>query len=164
MADYEVTLKPITNRTKAPIALTDPIVITGVDTYAIIAGWWFDIPNCWELIALRMVLTTDATVANRNILAKFAPNGSNIVQQLTGDDVAASTTVSHYVNKMTYKGDWNVGTNAGFSNEGILLHGDGRVTISVDTGKAGDTLSIRSQWKWKNWDYGMDLPYVLRGK
>lgn len=161
---YELTLKPITSKNRSPIFSHRQPIMTGEDTFTIYAGYWYEVPNVWELISLRIELVTDATVANRKISIKHIPDGTFTNIELTGDNVAASTTKAHYLNKLAYKGDWNVGMPAGVNNEAVIISGDGKILISCGTGKAGDTMDIRSQWKWKNWQYGMEIPYALRGK
>lgn len=156
----EQTLAPITNRRQAPFAFTNH-TIAGTEQLNIRAGYYYDVPCVWELIAIRFTLTTDATVANRKPTVKLLPDNVYTLQQAISDNIAASTTETVYIAKVGWESEAASGRFLGINDKAWCIYGDGRVNFSTDTGKAGDVAVIRTQWRWLNWDLGMELPEAV---
>ena len=160
MAVYEYTLKAITDRRKAPYYQYSK-TIAGTDELKIYAGSLFDVPNVWEIAAARLVLTTDATVANRFLQLRQVTSISTLFDA-KGDAVAASSAVTHLFVPISTESATITAAWCGIARDFCLIQGDGEyVYVTVDTGKPGDTVTCRLLFRWKNWELGMLPPYVL---
>ena len=160
MAVYTETLKAITDRRKAPFANFQK-TMTGVDEYRFFAGYLMEVPNVWEVCQLRVVLATDATVANRTLRVRQVVKSSTLIEAI-GDNVPASTSVTHLYFPMGYESATMSAAFLGLNPKGMTIDGDtDHLKITVDTGKAGDTVTINVNFRWLNWELGMLPPYAL---
>jgi len=166
MADYETKLRP-TPWGSSPYVWYDQTV-TGVDQLLYTSPDWLNFAQYFTLVSARVVLTTDATVANRfvHLQHKLYPHSSGLIvpSNFKTDAIAASSS------KVTIIGDFyldGAGASFGFDfawgigKDLIFANGEFLVIFLVDTGKAGDTLRVVSLWRYRNWDW--NLPTGMPG-
>jgi len=161
MADFSHTLKAIYDPRKAPFAFfTD--TLTGVQTIEYIAGELFGVPNVWELVTLRMTLVTSADVDNRIITVKLLPDGTYVCEQAAGDAIAASTTINTFITKMGFEAETAGSRFLGISDKAWNIYGDGKITIDITDGHAGDAFTVRAHFRWLNYEIGMYPPFGMK--
>jgi len=154
---YSKTLQPISNRRAAPFREVKQIM-TGEDTFYVYAGKWYDVPCCWELVTGRITLTTDATVANRNVHVRQL-SGLGTVEENHGDDQAASLVVTYQMSPLRYASGFVTAPFQGIDRFSHLIWDEGRALwIVTDTGKAGDSIECRFIFRFLNWELGMLPP------
>lgn len=164
----DIYLQPPSSRADPPFAIADFGYRPGNEAQRIIAGFQpgSTIPNVWELISGKFIITTDATVANRLFyFHQKMPDDSAVLTDVNGPTVTASSTwkgqIQPYsVSDQFLQGlDDSLGRNKFFG----VIYGNMRHTIGVTNGVAGDTLFIRCLYRFLNWDLGMMEPRLWVG-
>lgn len=136
--------------------------ITGSDEVKIVPGYWEGIPQIWRLHNLRVELTTDGTVANRNI---WCVHYLDLLNNRTMESarcavIPASSTDYLEINSLVNQyGTFYTTTDVGsFSN--LLFKAFECIRIFFASGQAGDVCVIRMQLEYMNRKYGMRDPYT----
>lgn len=160
MANYSTTLTAITDRRQAPVAYVAGQVI-GTDSWDFYPGKYYDVDNVWELLGIKFVVTTDATVANRIVTFSVRHAVStNQVDVFSSANVPASQSKTMYIGKLSSIDDGVIQLENYMGNNkyGFLIGGDSWVRLAVTAGVAGDLVKFYSRWRYLNWELGMASP------
>ena len=150
----------IPTKRQAPFAYVRE-TIAGNGEIRIYAGKYLEVPNVYELIAARLVLTTDATVANREVQIRCVTEVLTVLDH-SGDAVAASSAATHQIHNINYASNFSTAPFLGLGRLGITLQGDSEhLYITVTNGVAGDLLEARLVFRWLNWELGMEQPEMI---
>jgi len=163
MADIDIELVPIGNRHASPIVRKVFRGLTGLETVKIKAGYyndWRKTPGIWEVIALDVDLTTDATVANRRSWHGIYTGDGQVSQNgVFSDAVTASDTA--YLRGSKYAAFSNMAPGTGtvlwtaFGEKYCLFAGDEYFWHQVNFGVAGDVYILEVTFLNRNWAYGV---------
>jgi len=163
MAEEFITLNPPKYFWDNPIVQGNGEAYTGANTISVRADWLdadLQIPNIFQLLDLRVALTTSAVVANRNIKINYAPAVNQIGMKLQGANVAASTTdymsLSPGKIESTGASSWN--SYAVFRQPIKIVGWSYPVFhVSIENPQAGDVFSVYSVWEYLNFQMGITL-------
>lgn len=140
-------------------------VMAGSDTLTIRSGKWYEVPNVYELVSCRLQLVCDATVANRYIgVQQLLGGGSTTDWIRTATAITASQSKVAMIDKTsTYvSGGMNPYCDQFCGCNGKYLMpisgDDDSIIITITGGVAGDAIDMRFQFRWLNWELGMDPP------
>jgi len=160
----DIILDPIVTRRESPLVFINK-TIAGNDSLKIYPGSNLGVPNMWTIHGMLALLNTDATVANRTA---YIPNlyKQGVVQNTMKGGVVAASTVAYYSahQETDFATMGRFGSAyARLTNWSFLFGGDDEyLYFYTSNGVAGDTLEIRLELRWRNWDLGMMLPRIQK--
>lgn len=165
MANYDLTLGPILTKRFSPFVHIPLKIIAGTDQYTIKAGYNLEVPNHWTLHFCSIVLSTDATVANRYIAAYCIDEQVGTSYSYRSEAVAASSIGYFFLypegvaQKCQVESKPVADANYIPLNDwSYLMQGDQKFRVLIYDGKAGDTVQVRAAFRWRNWDLNLALP------
>lgn len=160
MATYSYYM-PFIERGENPYYSFLTPVLTGQDTINIYAGDQLKVPNIWDVLLAGLDVDTDANAGNRfAIISVVGPMGvtGSLAYVSSPAIVASQTGVNTYINTFNVLG--GSATTAleyylGLSQRVPLIGKQGRITLFLNAGKAGDTIQAKLVLKFKNHELGM---------
>lgn len=162
MATEILTLGAVNSRRESPYR--DIVYeLAGDDTLEIEGGYNFEVPCVWELVSAYLSLATDATVANRVVVYYLASRPGYPFFYGTSDNITASSSNQMVISRFAVNSTMLtvIEQYLGIQPAAFTISGTNYVHFSVTSGVAGDLLSLRLQFRYKNWELGMKEPAIL---
>ena len=166
----EITLPPITSRRQSPyhrIKFTD---VTG--SLLITGGYNLEVPNHWELSQVHIIYSCVVDANNRYCrsytLKDVSSAGTSVQTQYWISDAMSAPAAPASFDIGLYKyGGFNNMSGPGMEillhDRSITLVGSDKMYFFIDGDVAGDTIQSLWEFRWLNWELGLDYP-VLPGK
>jgi len=158
----DLVLDPLVSRRLKPY-ISVHRVTTGNDSLDIYGGENLGVPNMWELVAGYLLITTDATVANRTPSIYKKIEGYNI-EAIIRNAVTASSAGGLALSRNVSLGSAShLGSSYGNLNSFSFFFGDDDyLRVICPGGVVGDVFEFHLQFRWLNWDLGMMLPRIQK--
>jgi len=161
----EQTLQAIAVRSNSPFQTVRWKLATPVGAYTIRAGKVQtpsgEIENHWELTSMRISYTADANAANRIIsVYDRKVDGSPVsIDQAIATAITATESKDIILTRVGGGSDIAYGDfYATIYKHAFMIAGDDYLYITVVGNQVGDFISIQAEFRWLNWELGMDDP------
>ena len=163
MATLKIYLPPPKDRRSSPFFLWRKINCDGVDNYEFHAGWNLNVPIHWKIHALKIGLNASVEVGNRYIyLVKHTiQQGLNEqIEELTTDQIQATEYKFLTLDQMSGFVSCSPGGDmyATLSPDAWIFSGDDYLFLYIQGDLTGDKVHIRMQFKFLNWELGIEPP------
>lgn len=160
--DYKITPTPPTIKSNPFVIVRLPQMVHQDEVF-IPGGWWEGIPQCWELVNIKLSVVADANAANRNLRIMLLDEilNQNSLSYITSPNITASQTKTFSLMEYNYFYASMVpgSTYAVAAAYPIQFAGDEVLRIYLGTAQVGDTVDGYVRLKYINRQLRIPTPY-----
>jgi len=142
-------------------------LMAGTNVIHIYGGRDVNLPCVWDLVGLKATVTTDATVADRKFSIASSYDSQITYEYWQSSAISASKVVTVHLSRGSGWQDITPYPAAGgnyyatIKDYTFIADGSkGVITISLSTGKAGDSVAVHMRFKSLNKEMGIEIPSV----